>query len=191
MGTENITSLIRQWQRGDDAVINELMPLIYDQLHDIAWKSHGVKGGDITMRPTVLVNEAFIKLQKNNHEVVDRTHFFAAAALTMRHIMVDFIRHKQRDKRGGGKTHVVFDNHIYAEQTSPSSSPDIVDLNDALENLEKMDARKAQMVELHYFAGLSYTEIAEVQSVSAATVGRELKFAKAWLANELQRLGVE
>ncbi len=188
MGTENITNLIHQWQNGDDAAINQLMPLVYDQLHEIAWKSQGIKGGDVTMRPTALVNEAFIKLQKSHHEVVDRTHFFAAAALTMRHIMVDFIRHKNRGKRGGGKTHVMFEDYLSAEQDQLIATPDIVDLNEALESLEKTDQRKARMIELHYFAGLSYTEIAEVQSISAATVGRELKFSKAWLANELQRI---
>lgn len=191
MKTGNITNLINQWQNGDEQVIHQLMPLIYDQLHEIAWKSYGAKSGDVTMRPTVLVNEAFIKLQNSHHEVVDRTHFFAAAALTMRHIMVDFIRHQQRDKRGGNITHVLFEDYMNPESKSNMESPGIVDMHEALKKLESLDPRKARIVELYYFAGLNYAEISEVQSVSLATVGRELKFAKAWLASELASMNTD
>ncbi len=183
MDTHNITRLINRWKKGDKEVINDLMPLIYNQLHEIARYSQGVRLGDVTMRPTALVHEAFIKIQNNNQEVLDRKHFFAAAALTMRRIMIDFARNKKRAKRGGDQTKVQFDDNNSFRQNNEST--DIIDLNDALNLLEKNDKRKAQIIELHYFGGLSYDEIADILSISLATVGRELKFAKAWLAKEL------
>lgn len=184
MNMGNITRLINKWGSNKQKVGDELIPLIYDHLHKIAWKTLGVKSGDVTMRPTVLVHEAFLKLQNQHNIIIDRNHFYAIAALTMRHIMVDFVRQRQREKRGGTKTNIQFNDSILTDNSE--NHTDIIALNDALNMLENQDPRKSSIIEQHYFAGLNYEEIAQIQSISVTTVGRELKFAKAWLANKLK-----
>lgn len=183
---KSITGLLQQWRSGDQDAVNELMPLIYDQLHALAWRCHNGDGGDVTLRPTVLVHEAFLRLQGSDLEFVDRTHFFAVAAITMRRLLVDFARHRLRDKRGGGMAHVEFRDSRVSPEEVEEETYGILALDEAMELLAERDPRKARIVELHFFAGLNYDEIAEVLHVSAATVGRDLKFAKAWLARELE-----
>jgi RNA polymerase sigma factor (TIGR02999 family) len=186
---KSITGLLQQWRSGDQDAVNKLMPLIYDQLHTLAWRFHHGDGGDVTLRPTVLVHEAFLRLQGSDLEFVDRTHFFAVAALTRRRLLVDFARHRLREKRGGGMTRVEFSDSRVSPQLAGDETYGILALDEAMELLAQRDARKARIVEMHFFAGLSYDEIADVLGISAATVGRELKFAKAWLGREIEHRG--
>ena len=181
---KTITLLLNRWQGGDQNVMHELMPLIYDQLHEIAWRHQNTNSGDITMRPTAIVNEAFLRLANSHKHIINRKHFFGAAAITIRHILVDFARHKSRAKRGGGRTQLAYDDEKSAVATTTT---DVIELNEALHQLESIEPRKVRIIELHYFTGLNYDEIAEVLQISPATVGRELKFTKAWLNKELKK----
>ena len=138
---------------------------------------------DHTLQATALVNEAYLRLaDQTNPHWHDRTHFFAVAARMMRHILVDHARGRRRDKRGAGAVRITLTDEAAAAETQAEQ---VVDLNDALERLAELDRRASQVVELKYFGGMNYDEIAEVLNVSAITVRRDWEFAKAWLHKEL------
>ncbi len=138
---------------------------------------------DHTLQTTALVNEAYLRLaDQTEPRWQDRAHFFAVAARAMRHILVNYAKSYRAQKRGGGALKIELDE---AAIVSPEESKKIVDLNEALESLARLDPRKARVVELKYFGGLNHDEIAEVLKISAITVRRDWIFAKAWLHNEL------
>jgi RNA polymerase sigma factor (TIGR02999 family) len=177
--------LLRAWGDGDQAALNRLTPLVYSELHDIAHHHMRRQVPGQTLQTTALVNEAYLRMV--NVEGVrwqDRTHFFAVAAQMMRRILVDSARAHLAGKRGGRLTHVCLDESVDA---SPQSSEDLIALDDALNALEEMDPRKARVIELRFFAGLSVDQTAEVLKVSAPSVKRDWKLAKAWLSRELSR----
>lgn len=162
---------------------DELAPLVYDELRQLAHRYMRKERPDHTLQPTALVNEAYLRLaDQTNPHWQDRTHFFALAARMMRHILVDYARSRQRDKRGGGAVRITLTDEAVATETQAEQ---VVDLNDALERLTELDRRASQVVELKYFGGMNYGEIAGVLDVSAITVRRDWEFAKAWLHKDL------
>jgi RNA polymerase sigma-70 factor (ECF subfamily) len=181
---QRVTELLVQWSQGDDAALAELTPLVYDELRRLAHRQMGGERPNHTLQTTALVNEAYLRLaDQSNARWQNRAHFFAVAARAMRQIVVDYARSQQSQKRGGGALKVDLDDTALV---SPEESKEIVDLHEALEQLATLDSRKAQVVELKYFGGLNYDEMAEVLKISPATVRRDWRFAKAWLYTELQ-----
>ena len=180
---QEVTQLLADWSRGDDAAFAKLTPLVYDELRRIAHRHMGGQRPDHTLQTTALVNEAYLRLaDQTNPSWQNRAHFFAVAARAMRQIVVDYARSSQTQKRGGGALKIELDE---AALVSPEQSQEIVDLHEALERLATLDLRKAQVVELRYFGGLNYDEMAEVLKISRVTVRRDWEFAKLWLYTEL------
>lgn len=178
-----VTTLLGQWRDGDKAALVALAPLVYDELRDLARRYMGSERAGHTLQATGLVNEAFIRMAGMDVPWSDRAHFYAIAAGSMRRILVDHARARRREKRGGDARHLTLATGMAAD---PSGAPaDLVDIDEALKRLDKIDARKCEVVVLHYFGGMTYDEIAEALDVSPATVHRDLRLGKAWLVNEL------
>ena len=178
-----MTQLLQQWSRGDDAALAELTPLVYEELQRLAHHFMEGQRPDHTLQTTALVNEAYLRLaDQTNPSWQNRAHFFAVAARAMRQILVDYAKSQRAQKRGGGAFKVELDETAIV---SPEESKEIVDLHEALERLTTLDSRKAQVVELKYFGGLNYDEMAEVLKISPVTVRRDWEFAKLWLYTEL------
>ena len=184
---QRVTQLLARWNQGDAAALRELTPLIYEELRRLAHHQMGGQRPDHTLQTTALVNEAYLRLtSQTNPSWQSRAHFFAVAARAMRQILVNYAKSNQAQKRGGGAFKVELDE---AAIVSPEQSKEIVDLHEALEKLATLDSRKAQVVELKYFGGLNYDEMAEVLKISAVTVRRDWEFARAWLHTELHNVG--
>ncbi|HVK76669.1 MAG TPA: ECF-type sigma factor [Kofleriaceae bacterium] len=178
-----VTLLLRAWHAGDRASLDELVPLVYEELHRLAVGFlRGERPGH-TLRATDLVSEAYLRLRGASPDGWnDRVHFLAIAARLMRQILVDHARRRATAKRGSGERPITLD-----EQLVGFDRPEeLLLLDDALEALAREDERKARVVELHYFAGLTHPEIAEVLSLHANTVARDLRFAEAWLARQMR-----
>jgi RNA polymerase sigma factor (TIGR02999 family) len=184
---KEITQLLVAWNKGDVNALEQLTPLVHTELHRLAKRQMaGERPGHI-LQTTALVNEAYLRLiDWRNVEWRDRAHFFGLAAQIMRRILVDFARARRREKRGGEALRVSLSE---AADVGREQSPDLVALDDALRALEKLDARQARVVELRFFAGLSYEETAEALNVSVGTVRRDWSFAQVWLFRELSNGG--
>ena len=179
-----VTELLAQWSHGDNAALAELSPLVYEELRRLAHRHMEGQRSGHTLQTTALVNEAYLRLaDQTNPPWQNRAHFFAVAARAMRQILVSYARSQRAEKRGGGAVKVELDE---AALVSPEESREIVELHEALEQLSTLDSRKAQVVELKYFGGLNYDEIAEVLKISRITVRRDWEFAKLWLYTELR-----
>jgi RNA polymerase sigma factor (TIGR02999 family) len=173
-----VSRLLHSWQAGDQAALDELMPLIYAELHKLATSYMRRERAGHTFRPTDLVSEAYLRLAAGGPLASnDRVHFFALAARTMRQILVDSARHRSASKRGGGERPATLDEAIAAEDRPEQ----LVALDDALSELSKHDARKARAIELYYYGGLTQDEIALVLEVHVNTVARDLRLGQAWL----------
>jgi len=180
---QRVTELLVQWSHGDDAALAALTPLVYEELRRVAHHHLSGQRRDYTLQTTALVNEAYLRLaDQTNPRWQNRAHFFAFAARAMRQILCSYARSQQAQKRGGGALKIDLDE---AALVSPEESKEIVDLHEALETLATLDSRKAQVVELKYFGGLNYDEIAEVLKISRITARRDWEFAKVWLYTEL------
>ena len=180
---EGITQLLRAWGQGDSEALQKLTPLVYRELHRLAKRCMAAERPDHTLQPTALIHEAYMRLMDSEPIAwKSRAHFFAVAARAMRQILVSYARSNQAQKRGGGAAMVELEE---AAIVSPEQSREIVDLHEALERLARLDARIAQVVELKYFGGLNYNEVAEVLKISRVTVRRDWEFAKVWLFTEL------
>jgi RNA polymerase sigma-70 factor, ECF subfamily len=180
---QRVTELLVQWSHGDHAALVELTPLVYGELRRLAHRHMGGERPDHTLQTTALANEAYLRLaDQTNPNWQNRAHFFAVAARAMRQILVSYARSNRAQKRGGGAFKIELDE---AAILSPEQSQEIVDLHEALERLETLDSRKAQVVELKFFGGLNYEEIAEVLKIARMTVRRDWEFAKLWLYTEL------
>ncbi|SRR6266496_2406033 len=180
---QRVTELLAHWSQGDDAALAELTPLVYEELRRLAHHFMEGQRPDHTLQTTALVNEAYLRLaDQTNSNWQSRAHFFAVAARAMRQILVSYARSNRAQKRGGGGARIELDE---AAIVSPEESKEIVDLHEALERLATLDSRKAQVVELKYFGGLNYDEMAEVLKISPVTVRRDWEFARAWLHTEL------
>ena len=178
-----VTQLLADWSHGDNAALTELTPLVYEELRRLAHRKMTGQRPNHTLQTTALVNEAYLRLaDQTNPNWQSRVHFFAVAARAMRQIVVDYARSYRSKKRGGGALKIELDE---AAIVSPEESRAIVDLHEALERLSTLDSRKAQVVELKYFGGLNYDEMAEVLKISRVTVRRDWEFARLWLYTEL------
>jgi len=179
----DVTGLLQAWGRGDETALHELMPLVERELNRIARRCLGGERAHRSLSATALVNEAFLRLVDLNRIAwQDRTHFFAMSARLMRRVLVDLARARHADKRGGDPIRVTFDEALFNDG---DASADLVRLDDALHALAAIDERKARVVDLRFFAGLSVAEAAEVLGVSSKTVIRDWDFAKAWLQREM------
>lgn len=181
-----VTRLLGAWRRGDAAALESLTPLVYRELHRLARRAMRGERPDHTLQTTALVHEAFIELADARVDWVDRAHFFAVAARQMRRILVNHGEAHRAAKRGGGTPPAPLEEALDVVGTP---SAEISDLDDALKRLELFDPRKAQVLELHYFGGLTYDEMAAVLQISASTIDAELRFAKAWLRDRLAPKG--
>jgi RNA polymerase sigma-70 factor (ECF subfamily) len=179
----SVTGLLASWRAGNKDARTELIPVVYDELHRLAERNLRRERTDHTLQATALVNEAYLRLVGAEVPWEDRAHFFAVASRVMRQILVDYARAKGRKKRGADFARVTLDESLAA---SPQRASDLVALDEALELLAKQDERKARVVELHYFGGLGYEEVARVLDVSVATVNRDLRMAKAWLYSKMR-----
>src|SRR5438876_2511067 len=183
---QRVTELLARWSQGDNAALAELTPLVYGELRRLAHHQMGGQRPDHTLQTTALVNEAYLRLaDQTNPRWQNRAHFFAVAARAMRQILVSYARTQHAQKRGGGALKVELDE---AALVSPEESKEIVELHAALEQLSTLDSRTAQVVELKYFGGLNYDEMAEVLKISPVTVRRDWQFARAWLQTELHNV---
>ena len=179
---EKFTELLAAAGRGSAEARQQVAPVIYAEMRRLAHQQLRGYQPDQTLRTTALIHEAYIKLLGAQVDWKDRGHFYAVAARAMRMILVDAVRTACREKRGGGGVKVTLDEGM--AMTAPNEV--LLDIDEALDRLEAQDARKASLVELHYFGGLSYQEIAKQIGISEATVHRELRMAKAWLRQQLK-----
>ena len=178
-----VTGLLASWREGDEAAHEQLIPLVYAELHRIAERSLGGERADHTLQPTALVHEAYLRLVGASVPWEDRAHFFAVAARAMRRVLVDHARARGRKKRGGDLARVTLEEALAA---GSARAPEMLALDEAMERLAAQDERKARVVELHYFGGLGREEVARVVGVSPATVDRDLRMARAWLYQQMR-----
>ena len=178
-----VTQLLKAWAQGDEEALEQLAPLVEHELHHLARKYIRKERAGQPLQTTELINEVYLRLIDADHvSWQDRAHFFAVSARMMRRILTDFARSRSYLKRGGRAVQVMWDEALAA---APQPDPDIVSLDEALDELALLDQRKAQVVELRFFGGLSVEETAEVLKVSEQTVMRDWKFAKSWLMRAL------
>jgi RNA polymerase sigma-70 factor, ECF subfamily len=176
---QQVTQLLCDWRSGDGTALEKLVPLIQPELQRLAHHYMSRERAGHTLQTTALVNDAYLRLADNSHpQWQNRAHFFAAAAQLMRRIMVDHARRRQALKRGGGAMMVELDE---ARVASESRAAELLELDEALEKLALFDRRKAEVVEMRYFGGLTMEEIAEVLKVHVNTVTRDWSAARAWL----------
>ena len=180
---ESITDLLLKWSGGDATALEQLMPLVYDELRRLAGRYLRRERDNHSLQPTALVNEAYLRLVDQKVEWRSRAQFYGLAARVMRNILVDHARSRQAAKRGGEQFRVSFDSD---RQGSTDSGIKFLAVHEALERLAIFDAQKAQIVELRFFGGLSIEEAAEVLGIGHATVERDWKLARAWLKRELE-----
>lgn len=178
-----VTVLLHRWKDGDAGALDSLMPIVYDELRRLARRHMASERSDHTLQHTALVHEAYLELVEMNVGWNNRAHFFAVAARAMRRILVDHARGRNREKRGGDFVRVGLDKA--SDQPTPVAALDLEVLDDALSRLSQIDPRKAEMIEMRYFGGLTQQELSEVLCVSLATVNRDLSGAKDWLREEL------
>jgi RNA polymerase sigma factor (TIGR02999 family) len=181
--SSEITALLIDWSNGDQAALEKLLPLVETELRRIAHNYMRRESRDHTLQTTALVNEAYLKLvDQKRTRWQNRAHFFGIAAQIMRRILLNYARDQHRQKRGGNAVQVSLSevSFVPLERTG-----DLIALDEALDRLALVDARKSRVVELRYFGGLDVDETAEVLKVSPITVMRDWKFAKAWLVREI------
>lgn len=182
----DVTRILSQIEDGDVAATEQLLPLVYDELRKLAANRLAQEPSGKTLQPTALVHEAFLRLVEveTQPKWETRGHFFAAAAESMRRILVESARRKKRLKRGGDRQREVLDNEALA---APAEDERLLELDAALEKLQQAHPRPAELVKLRYFAGLSNEQAAESLGVSSATADRDWTYAKAWLLREMQK----
>jgi RNA polymerase sigma factor (TIGR02999 family) len=182
---DEVTLLLRAWCEGDSVALHRLAPVLHAELKRIARRYMANERKDHTLQPTALVNEAFLRLvDARGVRWQDRAHFFALSAQTMRRILVNYALARGACKRGGSVRRVALEDALVV---SPERDEQIVELDAALERLAKLDDRKARIVEMRFFGGLSVEETAAVLKVSPQTVLRDWSLAKSWLAREMDR----
>jgi RNA polymerase sigma factor (TIGR02999 family) len=182
-GPHDVTALLLAWNNGNPGALDDLMPVVYDELRRLARRHMRLEGPGHTLQTTALVNEAYIRLVDQKRVTwQNRAHFFGIAAQLIRRLLVDHARARHRLKRGGAALKVE-----WSEQLSPPASRqmDLVALDDALNRLANLEPQKSRIVELRFFGGLSIEETAEALNISQATVKRDWSFARAWLHREM------
>ena len=182
-GSDDITQILLKWSEGDNAALEELMPLVHDELRCLAVRYLRHERANHTLQPTALVNEVYMRLvDQQKLEWQSRAQFFGLAARLMRNILVDYARKHQTAKRGGEFHRVSLD----ANQTGDIPQIDFLALHEALERLATFDLQKSRIVELRFFGGLSIAETAKVLKIGHASVERDWTLARAWLRRELE-----
>ena len=179
-----VTQLLQQWGSGNKEALDQLMPIVYDQLRRLASNCLRAERPDHTLRATALVHEAYLRLVDADVAWQNRVHFYAVSARMLRRILVDHAKSRNRYRRGGEYQKVPLEEAILV---GPEADKGIVELDEALQRLAIQDRRKSELIELLFFGGLTYDEAAEALKISPATVHRELTLAKAWLNLELSR----
>jgi RNA polymerase sigma factor (TIGR02999 family) len=183
--SHDVTHLLARWKDGDEAALQQLLPIVHEELRRLARRHMAGERPGHTLQPTALVNEAYLRLVNlKQMQWQNRAHFFAMAARLMRRILVDFARSRGYQKRGGGATQVSFTEALEVAEGQPT---DVAALDEALEALAHVDERKSRVVELRFFGGLSVEEAAEVLNVSRETIKRDWTFAKMWLLRYLRK----
>jgi len=180
-----ITPLLLRWSQGDEAALSLLLPIVYQELHRLAQSYLRRERADHTLQPTALINEAYLRLiRQDTPDWQSRSHFFGVAARLMRQILVEHARTHAAAKRGGGAAELALDEawHYTGEQAA-----ELVALDDALQALAQFDERKVRIIELRYFGGMSLEETATALNLSIATINKETRLARAWLHRELNR----
>src|SRR5215471_15578239 len=182
----DVTKLLVNWSRGDQAALEQLMPLVYGELRRLASAYLRRERSNHTLQSTALVNEAFLRMvQQHDVHWRNRAHFYAIAAQMIRRILVDYARAQHAEKRGSGAVKLELDDAMMAALPQQSRDVDLLGLNDALDRLAELDERQSRVVELRFFAGLSIEETAEVMHLSPASIKREWQTARAWLFREM------
>src|ERR1700688_1412145 len=181
--SHQVTQLLRAWCAGQETALDELMPLVYEELHRAARRYMSLENSGNTLQTTALINEVYLRLV-DFPEITwqGRAHFFAVCATLMRRILIDMARSRRAQKRGGGAEDVEFDETLFAPE---EISSELLALDEAMKRLALVEERKSQVVELRFFGGLSVEESAEVLKVSRETVKRDWRLAKVWLFREL------
>lgn len=180
-----ITPLLLRWSQGDQVALSLLMPIVYQELHRLAQSYLRRERANHTLQPTALINEAYLRLVKQDApEWQSRSHFFGVAARLMRQILVEYARTHAAAKRGGGEVELSLDEvWMYSDE----KAAELVALDDALIAMAAFDERKVQIIELRYFGGMSLEETATILGLSVATIGHETRLARAWLYKEMSR----
>ena len=178
-----VTQLLMKWSEGDQTALDQLIPLIYDELHRLAERHLRHERAGHTLQATALVNEAYLRLvDERGVSWQNRAHFYAIAARRMRHILVEHARSRDAAKRGGGQYKLSLSK---VDRITPRKDVNLLALDEALQRLAEIDSQKSRIVELRYFGGLTVEETAEVMGISPATVKREWSMARAWLRREI------
>ena len=184
MSVQPVTELLVRWRQGDLEALQALVPLVYNELHDLAHRFLRRERSDHTLRSTALVHEAYLRLVRHGPiDTENRVHFVAIAARLMRQILVDYSRHHRAAKRGADCTIVLEEAFVLPK----SKSADVIALDDALTGLARIDGQQSRIVELRFFGGLTTEETAQVLGISPATVKRDWSVAKAWLSRQMKR----
>jgi RNA polymerase sigma-70 factor, ECF subfamily len=184
-GRSDVTTLLRQWAGGDAGALDELTPLVYEELRTLARRITAGERPGHTLQPTALVNEVFTKLVEADVTWQNRAHFFALCARMMRRLLVNHAEARRADRRGGGAVRVEFDEMALPGTDDPDE--DLLALHQALAQLAEIDPRKAELLELQYFAGLTFGEMEQVTGLSSSTLDRDLRLARAWMKDRLAR----
>jgi RNA polymerase sigma-70 factor, ECF subfamily len=181
----DVTKLLTEWGQGDQAALNELFPLVYQDLHQRAKSYLSRERPDHTLQPTAVIHEAYLRLVTDSaaREWNGRVHFYAVASRVMRQILVDHARRHKAGKRGGGVSDVTLDEALVPAQ---AEAAELIDLDDALEKLVAFDERKARIVEMRYFGGCTVEETAAALGIAGITVMREARLAEAWLRRAMR-----
>ncbi len=186
ISSSKITRLLLDWSAGDSGALDELTPLVYEELRSMALSSLRSERHDHTLQCTALVHETYLRLiDQKQVQWRNRAHFFAIAARLMRRILVDYARSHRAVKRGGGHRLALAEDHAFSE----ARDVDLIALDQALQRLTEFDPRQSQLVELRFFGGLTIADTAEALGISPATVKREWDLAKAWLYGQLAEDG--
>ena len=181
----DVTQLLAEWRTGDDTAIDKLIPLVYGELHRMARSYMRDQPAGHTLQPTALINEVYLKLEKQREKACESpAHFFGLASVAMRHILVNYAHARRAAKRGGTAEHISLDDAPWA---SDQQAAEVIALDDALKTLAKIDPRKSRVVELRFFGGRSVEETATILEISPETVMRDWRMAKTWLLRELQK----
>jgi len=180
-----VTRLLSDLSAGNREVVDALMPLVYDELREMAHRQMRGEREGHTLNTTALVHEAYLNLTKNEDlDWVDRAHFLSMAAIAMRRILIDYARKRLTEKRGGGAVVATFDEEKHVRE---ARAEDLLELDEALTRLEAQDERQAKVVTYKFFGGLNYQEIAAVLGMSETTVHRDWRMARVWLSREMKR----
>ncbi len=185
----DITLILQKIEQGDAQAADHLLPLVYDELRKLAAARMAHESAGQTLQPTALVHEAWLRLGgEDQPDWKNRAHFFAAAAIAMRRILIDRARHRQAQRHGGGLVRTNPEALDHAADGSATEDEELLDVHEALDALARLDARKAELVKQCYFVGLTLVEAATVLGISEPTARRDWAFARAWLFTEIKRI---